>query len=69
MSINVTSARKEIIMYYCIACNQVHPSLSTKNEVIFKTGFHYMNSTMYSAGICKTGASTDQNELQKSATA
>ncbi|MBP1156191.1 hypothetical protein ACVLD2_003103 [Paenibacillus sp. PvR052] len=56
-------------MYYCIACNQVHPSLSTKNEVIFKTGFHYMNSTMYSAGICKTGASTDQNELQKSATA
>ncbi|ALS21456.1 MULTISPECIES: DUF3973 domain-containing protein [Paenibacillus] len=54
-------------MYYCIACNKVHPPLSTKNEIIFKTGFHYINSTMYSAGICK--AVPEPEELQKSVTA
>lgn len=54
-------------MYFCIACNKVHPSLLTKNEVIFKTGFHYINSTLYSAGICR--AASESKELQKSATA
>ncbi|WP_162262828.1 DUF3973 domain-containing protein [Paenibacillus sp. Soil787] len=38
--------------YYCIECNLVHLRSFLTKETIFKTGFHYVNSTLYHVGLC-----------------
>jgi hypothetical protein len=40
--------------YFCMKCNLVHlRSFSTK-ESILKSGFHYVNLTLYNAGVCSS---------------
>ncbi|WP_171640789.1 DUF3973 domain-containing protein [Paenibacillus phytorum] len=39
--------------YYCIECNLVHVRSFLPKESIFKSGFHYVNSTLYHVGLCR----------------
>ncbi|CAG7623111.1 DUF3973 domain-containing protein [Paenibacillus allorhizosphaerae] len=44
-------------MFYCIACNQLHQLDDLRKEadgrhITFRTGFHYINDTLYQAGYC-----------------
>ncbi|WP_197035576.1 DUF3973 domain-containing protein [Paenibacillus sp. UNC451MF] len=40
-------------MYYCLSCNKLHPPALSKEEILFTSGFRYLNNTLYPAGICK----------------
>lgn len=40
-------------MFYCITCHRLHLNQPNQNQIIFTTGFHYLNSNLYPAGICK----------------
>ncbi|GAA4861095.1 hypothetical protein GCM10023310_45570 [Paenibacillus vulneris] len=42
-------------MYYCICCKYLHSFHHTKEEVVFKSGFHYVQSNLYPAGLCGLG--------------
>ncbi|CAG7603601.1 hypothetical protein PAESOLCIP111_00614 [Paenibacillus solanacearum] len=44
-------------MFYCIACQGIHPLERSSKEteikdVTFRTGFHYYNGVLYPAGYC-----------------
>nr|WP_282935564.1 DUF3973 domain-containing protein [Paenibacillus sp. RC67] len=39
-------------MYYCIFCKNLHHFNYTKDEVVFKSGFHYFDTKLYHAGLC-----------------
>ncbi|TVY08766.1 DUF3973 domain-containing protein [Paenibacillus cremeus] len=51
-------------MYYCILCGEIHHSnyktLEMTSEWIFKTGFRYINDTLYSAGVCQQSICASQ---------
>ena len=38
--------------YFCVQCNMVHSRSYSTKETIFKSGFHYLNSTLYNVGVC-----------------
>jgi hypothetical protein len=40
-------------MYYCILCKKLHKENQSKNEIIFKDGFHFVDAKRYNAGLCK----------------
>ncbi len=40
-------------MYYCLCCNKLHPPALSKEEILFTSGFRYLNNTLYPAGICQ----------------
>ncbi|MFC4966134.1 DUF3973 domain-containing protein [Paenibacillus sp. GCM10023248] len=39
-------------MYYCIQCKELHLRSKSKQILIFCSGFHYIGSTLYNAGVC-----------------
>jgi len=41
-------------MYYCIQCKKLHLRSESEQILIFNSGFHYMDSTLYHAGVCNT---------------
>ncbi|MDR6880360.1 DUF3973 domain-containing protein [Bacillus sp. 3255] len=38
--------------YFCVQCKQIHINNYSDQEMIFKSGFHYVNSNLYYAGFC-----------------
>ncbi|WP_248925352.1 DUF3973 domain-containing protein [Paenibacillus hamazuiensis] len=47
-------------MYYCLFCKTTHPK-GAAGEIVFKTGFHFVQSVRYSAGLCKAALPTNAN--------
>jgi hypothetical protein len=39
-------------MFYCIACQTLHPIEARPDLLVFKTGFHVLIDTRYPAGYC-----------------
>ncbi|WP_165452312.1 DUF3973 domain-containing protein [Paenibacillus thalictri] len=39
-------------MYFCLSCGTVHQITGNPDEVVFKTGFHYVRSIKYAVGLC-----------------
>ncbi|WP_396135518.1 DUF3973 domain-containing protein [Bacillus sp. 3255] len=38
--------------YFCVQCKQIHIKNYSEQEMIFKSGFHYVNSNLFYAGCC-----------------
>ncbi|MFD1224610.1 DUF3973 domain-containing protein [Paenibacillus vulneris] len=51
----VIKKKRGAAMYYCICCKYLHSFHHTKEEVVFKSGFHYVQSNLYPAGLCGLG--------------
>jgi hypothetical protein len=49
-------------MYYCLHCGKPHPELQTKNELVFKTGFHFVDSKRYAVGYCESNTLVQETE-------
>ncbi|WP_375377875.1 DUF3973 domain-containing protein [Paenibacillus sp. MZ04-78.2] len=48
-------------MYYCLACQKLHKPNPLIKCVVFKTGFHFINSMKYNAGICQAVSDSKEN--------
>ncbi|MBD0379235.1 DUF3973 domain-containing protein [Paenibacillus sedimenti] len=38
--------------YYCIQCHKLHLRIYSVEENVLKSGFHFVDSNLYSVGIC-----------------
>ncbi|MDR6884645.1 hypothetical protein J2X61_006448 [Bacillus sp. 3255] len=56
-------------MYYCIKCKEVHLRSESEQILIFISGFHYFNSTIYNAGVCNAEKKWECDVLTKELTA
>ncbi|ULL16743.1 DUF3973 domain-containing protein [Paenibacillus sp. H1-7] len=52
-------------MYYCIQCKELHLRSESEQILIFNSGFHYIDSTLYNAGVCNLERKCTCNVFEK----
>ncbi|MFC5451171.1 DUF3973 domain-containing protein [Paenibacillus aestuarii] len=52
-------------MYYCIQCNELHLRSESEQKHIFNSGFHYIDSNLYHAGVCNNDRECDCDVFEK----
>ncbi|MDF2958534.1 MAG: hypothetical protein K0S39_269 [Paenibacillus sp.] len=40
------------MQYYCIQCKMLHESNDPNKDIIFQSGFHYVDFVRFNAGLC-----------------